>query len=461
MSAIVTHKFRFNNAENFHDSFAASKYYMFVGRSEKWDDDNNPPIPQDSQVSESLQYRDMIAAKFISPSDVSYVVPRRNYTSGVAYDMYKHNISASNPAQSGATALWDSTFYVLTSDYNVYICIDNNNGGISTGEPTGTSTSIISGGDNYKWKYLYTLSTSAIQKHLSLDFMPIINDATIAGAAAKGGIEHIELISGGTGYTNGTYNNVVIHGDGIGGKCTVVVVGGIIDSVVVTDTGGIVNQIGKIYTFASIDYSQFGTGTGANINPIISPLYGHGADNIKELGAFFVMVTTTLTGEEGAGDFLINQDFRQIGLLKNPTEGQSLATSPTLSCLKTLTVSGFANTHFIIDEIITGSSSTGIGVVSDFDPLTGVLKYLQQSEIGSGLASDGDIDLFLPTITSPPSGYTADTITGSISGAVALVDSISSSEIDTYSGDILYVENRMPIPRADDQQENIKLIVEF
>ena len=37
----------------------------------------------------------------------------------------------------------------------------------------------------------------------------------------------------------------------------------------------------------------------------------------------------------------------------------------------------------------------------------------------------------------------------------------ATAEIDSGSGQVLYVENRAPITRAADQTENIKLIVEF
>ena len=47
-------------------------------------------------------------------------------------------------ANSGASTLHDSTFYVLTSDRNVYKCLDNNGNTASTVEPTGTDVDILS-----------------------------------------------------------------------------------------------------------------------------------------------------------------------------------------------------------------------------------------------------------------------------------------------------------------------------
>ena len=112
MAAIITNKFRINNAEQFVESFSetdATTYYLFIGRSHSWDlqtlmfkvilsmrEQTLPPTPNDDVASEFYNYDDMIGAKIISSSDVSHVIPRRNWTTGTTYDKYEHNISSSN-----------------------------------------------------------------------------------------------------------------------------------------------------------------------------------------------------------------------------------------------------------------------------------------------------------------------------------------------------------------------------
>ena len=72
--------------------------------------------------------------------------------------------------------------YVLNSANNVYKVLDNNGNAQSTVEPTGTSTSILTTGDGYKWKYMYSLSASQQVNFLSTDFMAVATDPTVSSA---------------------------------------------------------------------------------------------------------------------------------------------------------------------------------------------------------------------------------------------------------------------------------------
>ena len=153
MSAIITEKFRLHNAEQFYESFseaAKSTYYMFIGKSTPYTSgtsggtDSSPPTPADDVSSEFYYWDDMLAAKLIGSSDTTYASPRRNWANSTTYDMYEHNISAANPSnQTGASNLFDSTFFFITSDFRVYKVLynlDSSGNKIAlTTEPTFTS----------------------------------------------------------------------------------------------------------------------------------------------------------------------------------------------------------------------------------------------------------------------------------------------------------------------------------
>ena len=190
MAAIITEKFRQHNADQFFESFseaAANNYYLFIGKTSPFTtgttggSDTTPPTPVDTITLDNYKWDSMIAAKRIGTTDVTYVIPRRNYAEGTTYDMYEHDISSSNTTTSGATNLFDSTYYFVTNEFKVYKVLDNNGGTAiqagSTGPTTTQSDPFFSGG--YYLQYMYTLSTSQIQKFVTTDFIPVVSDSTV------------------------------------------------------------------------------------------------------------------------------------------------------------------------------------------------------------------------------------------------------------------------------------------
>ena len=462
MAAIVTNKFRHNNALQFFESFgeaAPSVYYLFVGRPQPFSSgagggtDSAPPTPLDNVEDELMYFRDMLAAKKVTSSDVSYVVPRHNWTTGTVYDYYRADYgatvnSATVTTVAGGTDMFSTTtkFYVRSSANNVYKCMSNNSGAASTTEPTGTSTSELTTADGYVWKYMYTLTATEAGSFLTTDFMGIHTDATVAAAATDGAVRHYKIANGGAGYTNGTYSTQTLRGDGSAGTFTVTVSGGAVTAVVAVGAG-------TGYTFADckIDsISGIGTpSTSAVVVPIIGPKNGHGDNAVEELGGFYVMTNTTLSGTAGSGDFVVNQDFRRIGIVRDPFDfgTTTICSADTRSALKSVTFSGTPGS-FVNDEVITGGTTGAKGLVVDFDSSTKVLKYIQTQY--TGVDTNGDETAFAGT----------ETVTGA-GGASGTIASVNNPEIAYYSGDTIYAENRVPITRASDQTENIKLIIEF
>ena len=178
----------------------------------------------------------MIAGKKLPSTDVSYAIPRRDWVNETTYDMYEHNISTLNVTTSGASNLWNSTFYFKTSDNRVYKVLDNNGGVAYSGaEPTSESTSPFCIG-GYVLKYMYTISASQQSKFVTTDFMPVSADSTVSAAAVDGKIESL-IITAGSGYTNGTYY-AAVYGDGTnagtssGAVVRITVTGNVIQSLV-------------------------------------------------------------------------------------------------------------------------------------------------------------------------------------------------------------------------------------
>ena len=485
MAAIITNKFRINNAEQFVESFseaAPTTYYLFIGRSHSWASDvdaqgntinegtdASPPTPNDDVTSEFYNYDDMLGAKLIASTDVTHCIPRRNWTTGTTYDHYEHNISAANTANSGATNLFDSTFVVMNSVFAVYKVIDNDGATASTVEPTSTSNSIFTTSDGYKWKYMYSLTSAETLNFMSTDFMHISTDSTVSAAAVNGALDTIEIVAGGSSYnTNSgtTITAIPIRGDGSSGVASVVISSGAVASATVTTAG--IN-----YTYAYIRSADIiaatnagGSGSGANLNIFIPPKGGHGKDAVKELGGFYVMMNKSLVGIEGTSDIGVTNDFRRIGLLKDPTNfgTTTVASAATRRQLFAAVFSSVSGT-FTADEEINQATTGAVGKVVEYDATNKILFFYQTRFPDVGTATTGNLVAFsgANAITGQTSSAAATPNTSSSAtvNAVVFSSGYSNPELAYDSGDMIYVEERSPITRASDQTENIKLIVEF
>ena len=488
MAAIITEKFRQHNAEQFFESFSeasASTYYLFIGKSSPFSvstsggDDNSPPTPNDDVVLEQHKWDSMLAAKLISSSDVVYCAPRRNWTNSTTYDMYEHDISVSNPTSSGATNLWDSTFYFMTSEYKVYKVLDNNGGTAYSGvEPTTTSAIPFELG-GYTLQYMYTLSVSNIDKFLTSDFIPVVTDSTISAAAVNGSIDTVRITAG-SGYTDGTYYTA-IDGDGSSGIVEIVVSGGAIQPQ--GSSGTNVFAAGTGYTFATVDLtdtysdnaltlsSSIGAGTGGSVTPIISPRGGHGFNAVEELGAHYVMMNTKLEQAEG-DDVTVANDFREVGIVKDPYNFGTTTVSSASTRRQSYAIK-FASapaTDYIIDEKITQSTTGAVGRVVEWDATNNILYYVQERFADFGINAAGNYVAFsgANTVTGAtslaaaiPSSTASENVTLTGGTVLTFTTGYANPELEPDSGHILYVENRRPISRASDQTEDIKIVVEF
>ena len=486
MPAIITNKFRVHNQEQFVESFSESSanvYYLGIGRpqafatatrpdlrTENEGTDAAPLTPVDSIQDEFHHFDDMLAAKKVTSTDVSIVIPRRNWTTGTVYDMYRHDYgnrvtggTTTQAANSGATNLFDATFYVMSSDFNVYKVLDNNGNAASTVEPTGTSTSILSTGDGYKWKYMYTLSATQQANFLSTDFMAVATNSTVSAAATDGAVNIVKIKTAGSGGSNGTHTNVPIRGDGSSAVASVTVAGGVVTAVTVTN-------VGSGYTYAYIRNADIVSAgatslSGAELDVIIEPKGGHGFNAIKELGGFFVMMNTNFEAGEASnsGDFTTANDFRKVMLMRDINSGGSAATATTLRNTKAILVTSPSG-DFTVDEEINQATTGAVGKVVEWDSSNNILYYIQTRFNDEGVDSNGNLTAFsgANAVTGQSSGKSATPSTSSTTvDNVVFTSGYNAGEIDADTGDVMYIENRSPITRASDQTENVKLIIEF
>ena len=426
MASIVTTKFRVHNAQQFAEAFSETAntiMYLFIGKNTAFPDDNAPPTPVNSTANvEYTPWRDMYAAKRITTADVTHAVPRYDWTSGTVYTYYD---------DTDTNLIESDSFFVITEDYNVYKCLWNAGGAASTTKPTGVSTSPFTTADGYIWKYMYTVTTAKALKFLTNDYMSVqkldSDDGTdqwdVQAAAVDGGIHVVKVTSGGSGY--GSAPAVTITGDGTGATANSTIVSGVVTRVTITAAG-------TGYTRASV---AFASGAAA-ATAIISPKGGHGSDAVEELGGKYIMLNVRLDGTE-SNTFSTANEFRQVGIVRDPflygTSTRAVASSFRQSFRYQLSA---PSGTFALDETITSGSNTA-SVVEWTTP-----------------------NLFTTLPVHLPFANTA-SVSGGTSGASGTIAAISTPGLQPYTGDIIYVENRVPISRAADQIEDVKLIIQF
>ena len=436
MPSKITNTFKLVNANSFKETYnpSSSNYlYVFFARPNPWTTADEPYIPEDTQQSLSTLWDEIVSLKKVNYDDISHVIPRINWSKNTTYTEYDNQ----DPDLLG------KNFYVINSELNVYKCIDNFNSSVSVIEPTGKSLSIFRTADGYKWKYLYSISTSDRLKFLTSNWMPVSVDSIVSSNAIDGAIENIKINNGGIDYSINA--RVEILGDGLSANITTKQSLGVIYDF-------FYNNVGTGYRFANafISDPNNSKSRGANIRAVISPVGGHGYNPVAELGAHYLMINLKTEYNEGFGDFPGSFSYRKIGLVKNPKSySGSVANSLTLNGLEGLQINA-VNGVFNIGEYIEGlTSKTNAWAVAAnttfFGNTSGNIRYMQTHYLTSNFK-----DFAI-----------GERVIGITSGAIATVSNYLQPEVMKDSGDILYIENRDPITRTRDQSDNLHLVLEF
>lgn len=499
--AITTQSFKTRQSLQSHDT-----YYLFIGRSTPWPvSDLEPSLPADTAKQTSYDYaRDILALRKITANDLQYVVPRYNWTNGSRYTMYDHRIDLQECGNINTPP-----FYVMTSERDVFKCIYNGRTSadpasiaVSTSEPTIAGVETVSelvssdgeSGNDYLWKYLYTISTSDADKYLTDTYMPVYDvsdtlDPTTgdiqndnlpsftvfdnARNTRNGAIYQIVIENGGDSYDPNHPPSVNIAGDGIAAAGVAEVTGNVVTAIRMTSPG-------HNYSFANISFSSI-TGNGASATAIISPrnafvntsgVYyrsNHGISVKHELNAKRLMLYAELEGSEGEKITTANE-YRRVGILKNPLliNGE-IATGDIYDMTTTLEVT--TQGSFTPDEIVYQPGTGAYGVVVSHNTDSRLLKLTHVSTIPFQVSAIDQIRGIGNGDSSAIAAITEGVIFSALpeqftdvvvaSGTTATIGSIISPSVQSLTGHILYVNHRTPISRSDTQTEVVRTILTF
>lgn len=188
-------------------------YYVFAAKHTPYANNSDAviPTPLDSVKADVRDiYNDMLFGKRVLPTDIAPLIVRYDYVSNRVYTQYDDT----------ETDLFNKIFYVGVEDgsnYHVYKCLYNNNGANSTVQPTGTDINPVTyPSDGYVWKYMYTASSTMMDKFATDAYIPLTPNTTVVANAVPGSIEIINIEDGGLGYDNyflGEIDTVKVNGN--------------------------------------------------------------------------------------------------------------------------------------------------------------------------------------------------------------------------------------------------------
>jgi hypothetical protein len=315
---------------------------------------------------------------------------------------------------------------------------------VSGGEVT--NISLTNSGSGYSFAYI-TFSGgggSGAAANVQLGFAESgTAQEDVENAAIPGTVDRLEIISGGIDYVDGDAT-VSIIGDGSGAEAILDIDGedGSILSVTITNRG-------SGYTFADVTITGV-EGSGAEIIAVISPRAGHGANAQKELFATNVGFSVNLVNDNA--DLFLNNDFRQIGVIKNPLVFDSnnnfqLSTGTCCFVIQVLDPQNYA-----LDDVITTDSGGKFIVIQKVD------------------ADNDGIDESIYLLPIIPIITTSSVLTNTTQSIPNLaintdvpedIEALAEPEIDNTTGEIIYLDNREFIVRQQDQVEKIRAILKF
>lgn len=493
MTASITDNFKSFQAQAIVDRVSnqtsGESFYIYTSHSNPIDglvsNDLTPPTPTLTDIEFSDAYNNMLTMHRIQSSGTSRVTRRLEWdtTGQTVYSQYTtfnyDNSPILNNIDSTDT-LREGNFYVTTDDdssgarkRNVYKCLYTPASGRgvytpSTVRPTGTSVNSFQTTDGYIWKFMYTITTSETLRFLTSSYMPTPSKVTEAltnippGSARRdqhnvenntvdGELYSVTIVDRGTNLQDGTYTLSFNNTGSISANIQAIVTNGEVSYMNLLSSG---RGYTPGTTVVSITHSNGNNipllgATGEPVfNVNIAPPGGHGFDASNELNASAATLNIRIV-HPATGDETTQNDFRQIGIIRNPI-------SRTTN--RIATQSDYRLTYKLsFDTAFAGLSEDDI-LVENSNTSNIRLRVV-------GFENNGR-DVYVVSVgTVAPNTNTA--LTPEASRAISNGDNlliptvIEAPQIITNSGELLYIENRKPLNRASDQVESFNITFEF
>ena len=282
--------------------------------------------------------------------------------------------------------------------------------------------------------------------------------------AVPGTIDSIVVLHKGNNYSSVSSNiQVKITGDGTGAAATATVVDGEVTRIDVTSRG-------TGYSRAAVEIigvpASGPTLSKAFARAIISPRRGHGSNAVSELYATDITLTTSFGTEKNQGFYIgydaqaniLQNDYHQFGMIKNPQ-----LVGSTLRYAKPLASTCYAINVTFASGITYDPTQKGEGDI----PMDSILLEKDSSKpayrymiVDTG-AITGGARILVSAIdnAAPYVGQTLKRVTETTTINIGTVTAVTPPDIDKYSGEIMFLDNREAFQTSADQTVAVKTTI--
>ena len=488
MSAIITDDFRRNNADAFVTAIntlaidsplsQSTGYYVGIGKSDPWLDDTDAPIPTGSELERQDVLQNLNSMKLIESNEVERLLPKTGqaWVTGRKYKVYDGTDRTCFNQTIVGSSINQYACYAHLSGV-LYLCLSNKSNGASSVSPSSAAAADgdvgENSGDSYVWTRIGVIPTASDFVD-STTFFEIPANLS-SGIDTIGLLYGFKVVNGGAGYSivDGAKAAKVRYTQLDGTTATAAVKINVVDGVVTSVGSATGSPLGSAIDLS--EFTGFGVGasngirkasvmfdseptstTRADIQPLFAPAGGFGADNLDVFPPFFVGIATDFVGADpiGAGNVtetLVDTKFRQCSIIKNiamtaDDSPHNFSVVNSLQCLNlsaSISVTSDSGWYFLVN---TSLEKAWI----DFIDTTNNKVYFHQNS-----SADVTQDAI------PSSGTVKVYNTGDVLQATIAYGSITAPEHNAFSGDVIMVDNRVPILRSSVQTEKVRIILQF
>jgi hypothetical protein len=514
-TSYTSKKLTFNTAEQFKESFSEftpTVGYVFIGNHLPYSNEDVADSISDTVYDEKTIWDNIYAAKRVSGNDVELVAPRYNWAANTAYNNYDDKISLEFLTQTEYANA--KAMYVMNSERNVYLCIDNNLNANSTVEPTGknlSSNGNIATADGYIWKYLYNVRAS--NKFITEDWIPVptsvskLDYDTSSLISVDGELAYIEVVNTGSGYvhtnvsatsfTSGTNIitvanttnialNMAVSGTGIPADSHITNIDTLnlrltLSSNTSANGGGTGNTI-SITTRVVVDGDGLGAiptlrlNANTGVQKIILTTYGRGytRSNVTIYGTGTGAVARAVLPPKFGHGFNAAKQLNATNVMVSMKIGEIDSTeNGIISTDTSFRQYGLLRDPYKYGATTTANTNSANSVISQTTDLTIISgpsyntdEFVYQGETANTATFSGFVNAQSANVVrltrvrgTPVVGGALKGLSTNPTGRAVVI--ARNPEFQPYTGDVMYVENITKVERTDGQAESIKFVVRF